>query len=54
MYKDMALNQGIYDTSDYPQDHLLYSTAIKKVLGKLKDECAERAIAEYVGLRPKM
>ena len=30
------------------------SLANKKVLGKLKDECAGRAIAEYVGLRPKM
>ena len=28
--------------------------ANKKVLKKLKDECAGRAIAEYVGLRPKM
>ena len=37
-----------------PQDHPLYSSANKKVLGKLKDECAGRAIAEYVGLRPKM
>ena len=36
------------------QDHPLYSSANKKVLGKLKDECAERAIAEYVGVRPKM
>ena len=26
----------------------------KKVLGKMKDECAGRPIAEYVGLRPKM
>ena len=51
--QDMAQNQGIYDTSDYPQDHPLYSLA-NKVLGKLKDECAGRAIAEYVGLRPKM
>ena len=54
VYKDMAQNQTLYDTSDYPQDHPLYSSANKKVLGKLKDECAERAIAEYVGLRPKM
>ncbi|MEW8190510.1 MAG: hypothetical protein AB2766_14525, partial [Candidatus Thiodiazotropha endolucinida] len=54
VYKDMAQNQTLYDTSDYPQDHPLYSSANKKVLGKLKDECAGRAIAEYVGLRPKM
>ncbi|MEW8491110.1 MAG: DNA polymerase, partial [Candidatus Thiodiazotropha endolucinida] len=54
VYKDMAQNQTLYDTSDYPQDHPLYSSANKKVLGKLKDDCAGRAIAEYVGLRPKM
>ena len=52
--KDMAQNKTLFDTSDYPQDHPLYSSANKKVLGKLKDECAARAIAEYVGLRPKM
>ena len=50
----MTQNQGLYDTSGYPQDHPLYSLANKKVLGKLKDECAGRAIAEYVGLRQKM
>ena len=54
MYKDMAQNQTLYDTSDYPQDHPLNSLANTKVLEKLKDECAGRAIAEYVGLRPKM
>ena len=54
VYKDMAQNQGLYDTSDYPQDHRLYSSANKKVLGKLKEECAGQAIAEFVGLRPKM
>ena len=52
VYKDIAQNQTLYDTSDYPQDHPLYSSGT--VLGKLKDECAGRAIAEYVGLRPKM
>ena len=40
--------------SDYPQDHPLYSSAKKKVLRKLKVECAGRAITEYVCLRPKM
>ena len=54
VYKDMAKNQTLYDTSDYPQDHPLYSSATKKIPGKLKDECARRVIAEYVGLRPKM
>ena len=35
-------------------EHPLHSIANKKVLGKMKDECAGRPIAEYVGLRPKM
>ena len=26
----------------------------KKVIGKLKDECAGAPIAEYIGLRPKL
>ena len=43
-----------YDTSNYPQDHPLHSEVNKTVLGKMKDECAGRPIAEYVGLRPKM
>ena len=40
--------------SDYPKDHPFYSTADKKVLGKMKDECAGTPIAEFVGLRLKM
>ncbi|MEW8687657.1 MAG: hypothetical protein AB2556_17740, partial [Candidatus Thiodiazotropha sp.] len=37
---------------DFPKGHPLHSTENKKVLGKMKDECAGRSIA--VGLRPKM
>ena len=54
VYKDMAKHTDLYDMSDYPKDHPLHSEANKKVLGKMKDECAGRPIAEYVGLRPKM
>ena len=56
VYQDMAMHayRDLYDTSGYPEDHPLHSTANKKVLGKMKDECAGRPIAEYVGLRPKM
>ena len=46
VYKDMVQNQTLYDTSDYHQDLPLYSSANKKVLGKLKDECAGQAIAQ--------
>ena len=54
IYGDMAMRAELYDTSDYPREHPLHSTANKKVLGKMKDECAGRPIDEYVGLRPKM
>ncbi|MEW8333911.1 MAG: hypothetical protein AB2692_23475 [Candidatus Thiodiazotropha sp.] len=54
VYEDMAKHQDLYDTSDFPKGHPLHSTENKKVLGKMKDECVGRGIAEYVGLRPKM
>ena len=54
VYRDMGKHADLYDTSGYPEDHPLHSTANKKVLGKMKDECSGRPIAEYIGLRPKM
>ena len=52
--EDMVQNRSrLYDTSDYPKVQPLHSVANRKVLGKLKDECAGRAIAEYVSLRKK-
>jgi len=53
-YKDMERRKHLYDTSNYPKEHPLHSNTKKKVLGKMKDEGAGTAIAEYVGLRPKM
>ena len=54
VYKDIKANESFYDTSDYPKEHPLHSTVNKKVLGKMKDECAGTPISEYVGLRSKM
>ena len=54
VYKDMKQSTEKYDFSDYPKNHSCYSTANKKVVGKFKDECCGRPIAEFVGLRPKM
>ena len=54
VYKDMAENLGMYDTSNYPSQDPLYSSVNKKVLGKMKDECGGATIYEYVGLRSKM
>ena len=54
VYKDMEANKHLFDTSDYPKEHPLYSSTNKKVLGKMKDECAGTPIAECVCLRPKI
>ena len=54
VFRDMASHAELYGTSDYPQVHPLHSTANKKVLGKMKDECAGCPIAEFIGLHPKM
>ena len=54
IYQDMAQNLDDYDTSNYPADHPLFSTANKKVIGKFKDELGGKVMAEFVGIRPKM
>ena len=54
VFRDMASHAELYDTSDYPPEHPLHSTANKKVLRKMKDECAGRPIAEYISLHTKM
>ena len=54
VYKDIKSNEKHYDASDYPKEHPLHSTANKKVLGKMKDECAGIPISEVVCLRSKM
>ena len=50
----MSETKEKYDFSDYPKDHPLYDETNKKVIGKMKDECAGTPIAEYIGLRPKL
>lgn len=54
LYKDMETLKEYLDTSNYPQDHPLYSDANKKVLGKFKDELAGDILLAFVGLRIKV
>jgi hypothetical protein len=54
VYADMASDLSLYDTSDYPSEHLCFSNANKKVIGKFKDETSAKPIIEFVGLRSKM
>ena len=54
IYEDMGKFRHMFDTSNYPLNHPLYSEVNKKVLGKFKDECPANPPKEYVGLKPKM
>lgn len=54
LYKDMESNLNLFDTSNYPPDHFLFSTVNKKKIGKFKDETGGLLIVEWVGLRAKM
>ncbi|XP_071085832.1 uncharacterized protein [Haliotis cracherodii] len=54
VYADMLEDRDLFDTSEYHNDHPLYSTKNKKVLGKMKDETHGLPIQEFVGLKSKM
>ena len=41
VYKGIETNKNLYDTSDYPKEHPLYSDDNKKVLGKMKTNVME-------------
>ena len=45
-------HQELFDLSNYPVDHCLYSKENKKVIGKMKNEVAGMEIKEFCGLRP--
>ena len=53
IYADMLKHADLYDTSNFPEDHPLYTTTNKKV-GKFKDELGGKVLTEFIGLRPKM
>ena len=54
LYADIEKDIDMFDTSNFPTDHPLFSNANKKVIGKMKDEMGGEAIKEFVGLRSKM
>ena len=44
IYKDILTDVNLFDTSDYPSDHLCYITLNKKKLGCMKDEYNSKPI----------
>jgi len=45
---------GVFDFSNYPPDHSLFSSEFKRVPGCFKDEAGGQQIEAFVGLRSKM
>ncbi|XP_077977139.1 uncharacterized protein LOC144432741 [Glandiceps talaboti] len=53
-YKDFYKDKDLFDNSDYSTESPYYFGFNKKVIGKMKDECAGLPITELIGLRSKM
>ncbi|XP_048779937.2 uncharacterized protein LOC125683146 [Ostrea edulis] len=53
-YPEMDKHIDLFDTSNYPREHFLFSEKHKKVVGKMKDETAGYPIKGFAGLRAKM
>jgi hypothetical protein len=54
LYADMQKDSNMYDFSNFPRDHTLYSEENKKVIGKFKDEEAGETIEGFIALRAKL
>ena len=54
LHADMAGMMQWLNTSNFPSDHPLYSTANKRKLGYFKSETGAHCPSEFVGLRSKM
>jgi hypothetical protein len=50
----MQDDNHLFDTSNYPASHFLFSNVNKKVPGKMKDETESVPISRFVGLKSKM
>ena len=54
VYADLRKLTDNFDFSNCPSDHFLFSNVNKKVVLKFKDEAAEKIIAEFIALKPKL
>ena len=53
IYKDMENDRDMYDFSEYPFEHPLFSKDNKKVIGRMKDEMNSLSLTEFIGLCAK-
>ena len=54
VYKDISNDKETFEFSNYSKKSKYYHNSNKLVVGKIKDETAGAAIAEFIGLKPKM
>ena len=52
--KDLFNSRKMFDFSNYPTDHPLYSKEKQNLLGYFRDEMASKIIIEFIGLRSKV
>ena len=50
----MLNNKDLFDLSNYDKDNVLYDSTNNKVIGKFKNECPNKQITDFIGLRSKM
>ena len=53
-YADMKEDSHLYDLSNFPKTHPMYSDANKKAIGFMKDEEPANKITEFIALRSKL
>ena len=53
VYDDLKEDLDIFDTSNLPQNHMLYSRKNASVMGKMKDKVKGQILVKYTGLGPK-
>ena len=53
-YADMKDDSHMYDLSNFPMTHPMYSDANKKAIGFMKDEEPANKITEFIALRSKL
>jgi len=51
IYEDFFKDKELFDNSEYPESSKFFFGENKKVIGKFKDEAANKPIVEFIGLK---
>ena len=53
-HDQVLANKNLFDLSKYDKDNVLYDPTNNKFIGKFKNECPNKQIINFVGLRSKL